>query len=287
MFTRRIFILLLTVTFIFQILTGFSHAQNPPAQKDLILATTTSTQDSGLLDALVPIFEKKTGYRVKTISVGSGQAMALGERGEADILLVHAPEAEKKFVENGFGVNRRLIMYNDFIIVGPPADPAQIKGISSATEVLKKLATTGVLFISRGDKSGTHQLEKKLWKNSGESPESQTWYQESGQGMGQTLGIASEKSAYTLTDRGTYLALKKTLNLDILVQGDKSLLNIYHVIEVNSAKWPKINAAGAKAFSDFMVSSEVQNIIKAFGSEKFGQPLFFPAAGKKEEELSY
>ncbi|MCI0525836.1 MAG: substrate-binding domain-containing protein, partial [Nitrospira sp.] len=142
-----------------------------PTQKNIILATTTSTQDSGLLDALIPIFEKNTGYTVKTISVGSGQAMALGERGEADVLLVHAPDAEKKFVENGWGVNRRLIMYNDFVLVGPPHDPAQLKGVLSSAEGLKKIATTEALFISRGDKSGTHQLEKKLWKNSGMSPE--------------------------------------------------------------------------------------------------------------------
>lgn len=285
MFRRRTFLFPLITVFIFQILIGFSSAQPYPEQRDVILATTTSIQDSGLLEVLIPVFEKKTGYRVKTISVGSGQAMVLGERGEADVLLVHAPEAEKKFVEKGFGINRRLVMYNDFILVGPPEDPAQLKGTSSALEGLKKIADTGALFISRGDNSGTHQLEKKLWKDAGISPEGHTWYQESGQGMGQTLGIASEKRAYTLTDRGTYLALKKTLNLDIMIQGDKSLLNIYHVIEVNPAKWPNVNAAGAKAFSDFIVSPEAQDLIKTFGLEKFGQPLFFPAAGKKEDEL--
>ncbi len=285
MFTRRTSLFSLITAFIFQVLMGFSLAQPYPEQRDLILATTTSTQDSGLLDVLIPVFEKKTGYRVKTISVGSGQAMALGERGEADVLLVHAPKAEKKFMENGFEVNRRLVMYNDFIFVGPPEDPARLKETSSALEGLKKIAETGALFISRGDNSGTHQLEKKLWKSSGITPEGHAWYQESGQGMGQTLGIASEKRAYTLTDRGTYLALKKTLNLDILLQGDKSLLNIYHVIEVNPVKWPKVNAAGAKAFSDFIVSPEAQDLIRTFGAEKFGQPLFFPAAGKKEEEL--
>jgi len=285
MVIRRVFPLILAVAFIFQILAGFSLAQPYPEQKDIILATTTSTQDSGLLEVLIPVFEKKTGYRVKTISVGSGQAMALGERGEADVLLVHAPEAEKKFVEKGFGIHRRLVMYNDFILVGPPDDPARLKGIPSATEGLKKIADAGALFISRGDNSGTHQLEKKLWKNCGIAPEGHTWYQESGQGMGQTLGIASEKGAYTLTDRGTYLALKKALHLDILIQGDKSLLNIYHVIEVNPVKWPKVNTAGAKAFSDFIVSPEAQDMIGTFGLEKFGQPLFFPVAGKKEEEL--
>jgi tungstate transport system substrate-binding protein len=285
MFTRRTFFFALITVFIFGILAGFSSAQFYPEQRDVILATTTSIQDSGLLEVLIPVFEKKTGYRVKTISVGSGQAMVLGERGEADVLLVHTPEAEKKFVEKGFGINRRLVMYNDFILVGPPEDPAQLKGTSSALEELKKIANMGALFISRGDNSGTHQLEKKLWKDAGISPEGHTWYQESGQGMGQTLGIASEKRAYTLTDRGTYLALKKTLNLDIMIQGDKSLLNIYHVIEVNPAKWPNVNAAGAKAFSDFIVSPEAQDLIKTFGLEKFGQPLFFPAAGKKEDEL--
>jgi tungstate transport system substrate-binding protein len=253
--------------------------------KAIILATTTSTQDSGLLDVLIPIFEKNTGYFVKTIAVGSGQAMAMGQKGEADVLLVHSPAAEKKFVAEGYGINRRLIMHNDFIIVGPPGDPAKIKGIKSASEAFKKIAASNALFLSRGDNSGTHAKEKAIWKAAGINPEGQKWYQQTGLGMGQTLNVAAEKKAYTLADRGTYLALKKNLGLDILVEGDAILLNIYHVIEVNPAKWPKVNAAGGKAFADFMVAKETQAIIKTYGVEKFGSPLFFPDAGKKVEDL--
>ena len=253
-------------------------------EKNLILATTTSTQDTGLLDVLVPAFEKQSGFMVKTIAVGSGQAMTMGQKGEADVLLVHSPDAEKKFMEDGFGTRRLLVMHNDFIIVGPAADPAKIKGTQSSAEALKKIGAGGGTFISRGDKSGTHSKELSLWKAVGVTPEGQAWYQQTGLGMGQTMNVASEKGFYTLADRGTYLALKKNLALDILVEGDKSLLNVYHVIEVNPAKWPKVNAAGAKAFADFMVSAETQKTIGTFGVEKFGSPLFFPDAGKPELE---
>jgi len=256
-----------------------------PKQKNIILATTTSTQDSGLLDVLIPIFEKQTGYFVKTIAVGSGQAMKMGEKGEADVMLVHSPDAEKKFIADGFGVNRQLIMHNDFIIVGPPSDPAKVKGVKSSAEAMKMIAKAESLFLSRGDNSGTHAKEKKLWKQAEITPVGQKWYQETGLGMGQTLNVASEKKGYTLADRGTYLALKKNLGLDILVEGDAALLNIYHVIEVNSAKWPKANAEGAQAFAAFMVSKNTQDIIKTFGVDKFGSPLFFPDAGKKVEDL--
>ncbi len=254
-------------------------------QKNLILATTTSTQDTGLLDVLIPIFEKKTGYFVKTIAVGSGQAMTMGSKGEADVLLVHSQAAEKKFMADGNGVNRRLVMHNDFIVVGPPTDPAALRGTKKAAEGLRKIAAAQALFISRGDNSGTHAKEKEIWKAAGIQPEGQKWYQQTGLGMGQTLGVTAEKKGYTLADRGTYLAMKKNLGLDILLEGDAVLLNIYHVIEVNHAKWPKVNAPGAKAFADFMVSQEVQKIIKTFGVAKFGSPLFFPDAGKKVEDL--
>ncbi len=256
-----------------------------PAQKNLILATTTSTQDSGLLDVLNPLFEKKTGYFVKTISVGSGQAMAMGQKGEADVLLVHSPDAEVKFMAGGFGVDRLLVMHNDFVVLGPSADPAAIKGAKTTPEAFKKIAAAGALFLSRGDNSGTHSKEKGVWKAAGVNPVGQKWYQETGLGMGQTLNVANEKNGYTLADRGTYLAMKKNLSLAILKEGDPILLNIYHVIGVNPAKWPKVNTAGAKAFSDFMVSSEVQGIIKTFGVDKYGSPLFFPDAGKKEDAL--
>jgi tungstate transport system substrate-binding protein len=251
-------------------------------QKTIILATTTSTQDSGLLDVLLPLFEKETGYMVKTIAVGSGQAMAMGERGEADVLLVHSPDAEKKFMDKSFGSSRRLVMHTDFIIVGPAADSAKIKGVTSAADAFKKIAETQSLFMSRGDNSGTHAKEKAVWKESGVAYAGQKWYQETGLGMGQTLGVAAEKKGYTLADRGTYLALKDKLGLAILCEGDKSLLNVYHVIAVNSAKWPKVNAAGAKAFADFIVSKEAQTVIKEFGVDRFGQPLFFPDAAKKD-----
>ena len=254
-------------------------------QKNIILATTTSTQDSGLLDVLLPIFEKKIGYFVKTIAVGSGQAMTMGQKGEADILLVHSPAAEKKFVAEGYGINRRIVMHNDFIVVGPAADPAKIKGVKPTTAVFKKIASAGSLFLSRGDNSGTHAKEKTIWKACEINPDGQKWYQQTGLGMGQTLNVASEKDGYTLTDRGTYLSMKKNLQLNILAEGDAILLNVYHVIEVNPAKWPKVNVPGAKAFADFMVSKETQEIIKTFGVDKFGAPLFFPDAGKKEEDL--
>jgi len=254
------------------------------ATKTVILATTTSTQDSGLLDVLVPLFEKESGYQVKTISVGSGQAMKMGEKGEADVLLVHSPDAEKKFMTDGFGASRRLVMHNDFIIVGPAADPAKIKG-AAAADALKRIAQSGAIFISRGDNSGTHSKEKVLWKGSAVNPEGQKWYQQTGLGMGQTLNVAAEKRGYTITDRATYLSLKKGLGLEILTEGDSKLLNIYHVIELNTGKWPKVNAQGGKAFADFMVAKKTQEIIGRFGVDKFGAPLFFPDAGRKPGEL--
>jgi tungstate transport system substrate-binding protein len=254
------------------------------APKSIILATTTSTQDSGLLDVLVPLFEKESGFQVKTISVGSGQAMKMGEKGEADVLLVHSPDAEKKFMADGFGFSRRLVMHNDYIILGPAADPAKVKG-ANAAEAMKRISQTGALFASRGDNSGTHAKEKGLWKAAGVNPEGQKWYQQTGLGMGQTLNVAAEKKGYVLTDRATYLSLKKGLGLEILVEGDGKLLNIYHVIELNASKWPKVNAQGGKAFADFMVAKKTQEIIGRFGVDKFGAPLFFPDAGKKPESL--
>jgi tungstate transport system substrate-binding protein len=277
--------ILLSIAAVLFLVSGMLPVEAAKAQKSIILATTTSTQDSGLLDVLIPVFEKKTGYFVKTIAVGSGQAMAMGQKGEADVLLVHSPAAEKKFMEEGHGIKRRIVMHNDFIVVGPPNDRAGIKGLRSALEAFQKMASAGSLFISRGDNSGTHAKERGIWKKTGTPYEGQKWYQQTGLGMGQTLNVAAEKKGYTLADRGTYLALKKNLGLDILVEGDPILLNVYHVIQVNPAKWPKVNAAGAKAFSDFMVSKKVQKIIKTFGVDKFGSPLFFPDAGKKEDTL--
>ncbi len=249
-------------------------------QKDVIFATTTSTQDTGLLDELIPVFERQSGYRVKTIAVGSGQAMAMGERGEADVLLVHSKDAEEKFVSQGYGVNRRIVMHNDFVVLGPKKDPAKIRGMRSAAAAFRKIAASGSLFISRGDRSGTHVMELKLWKKTGLNPEKEKWYQQTGLGMGQTLAVVMEKQGYTLCDRATYLSRRDTLDLAILVEGDEALLNIYHVIEVNAEKFPKVNAAGARAFADFWVAPETQKMIKDFGIRKFGAVLFFPDAVK-------
>ncbi len=252
----------------------------PPISKAVILATTTSTQDSGLLDELIPRFEKQTGYVVKTIAVGSGQAIAMGKKGEADVLLVHSPDAEKALMAEGSGVNRRIVMHNDFILLGPATDPAHLRG-KGATAAFQAIAAGHALFISRGDNSGTHAQEKKLWAAAGLKPEG-AWYQQTGLGMGQTLAVAAEKRAYTLSDRGTYLALRKKLGLEILSEGDAALLNVYHVIEVNPARHPKVNTPGARAFADFMVSKDVQTLIKEFGIGTFGSPLFFPDAGRPE-----
>jgi tungstate transport system substrate-binding protein len=250
----------------------------------VILSTTTSTQDSGLLDVLVPRFERQTGYSVKTIAVGTGQALSLAGRGEADVVLAHAPALEKKYIADGKMLNRRLVMYNDFVIIGPAADRAKIKGMTKAADAMKAIAATGSRFVSRGDNSGTHDLEKELWKLAGVEPQT-GWYIESGQGMGVTLGIADDRKAYTLTDRGTYLAFQKRVRLPILLEGDRPLLNLYSVMEVNPANGPRVNTAGGRAFADFMVSGDVQKVIRTFGVGKYGQPLFVPVAGTKEEEI--
>jgi tungstate transport system substrate-binding protein len=263
---------------------GLLATVSAQAGQAVILSTTTSTQDSGLLDVLVPLFEKKTGYTVKTISVGTGQALALSAKGEADVCLVHAPDSEKKYVADGLLVNRRLVMHNDFLMVGPAGDPAKIQGMAGAVEAMRRLAETKAIFVSRGDNSGTHQLEKKLWQEAKVEPAG-AWYLQAGQGMGATLGIASEKQGYTVTDRATFLAFKKRVQLVPLVERDRILLNIYSVLEPNPAKFPRLNAAGGKAFADFMISKETQEIIRTYGVDKFGEPLFFPDAGKREENL--
>jgi tungstate transport system substrate-binding protein len=251
----------------------------------VILATTTSTVDTGLLDDLVPVFERQTGYRVVTLSLGSGQALAVGARGEADVLLVHSPDAEAAFMQAGHGVERRLVMHNDFVLVGPASDPAGVRGAPSAGEALRRIAAAKAPFVSRGDQSGTHVLELKLWGQAGLRPEG-GWYIESGTGMGQTLQIADERNGYTLSDRGTYLALRRALHLGVLLEGDPVLRNIYHVILVNPAKNGRINAAGARAFADFLTGADGQRRIGEFGWDRFGQPLFVPDAGKREEDLA-
>ena len=247
---------------------------------ELILATTTSTQDSGLLDALIPQFEKEHDYKVKTIAVGSGEALRLAGEGEADVVLAHSPKAEEDFMAAGNGESRLVVMHNDFIIVGPVDDPAGIKGATNAGDAFKKIATAEALFLSRGDQSGTNTKELSLWTSAGIQP-SGTWYQETGQGMGATLNVASEKQGYTLSDRGTYLAQKANLDLELLVEGDKALFNQYHVIVVDPKKHSNVNAEGARAFASFITSPTVQATIAQFGVKQYGQALFISDAGKE------
>ena len=256
-----------------------------PANSSLILATTTSTQDSGLLDVLVPMFEKQSGYVVKTIAVGSGEAMKMGEEGNADVLLVHAPASEVAFMEAGSGTDRFLVMHNDFILVGPPSDPAGIKGMTSAVDAFTAIFEAGSPFITRGDDSGTHKKELALWKSAEIDPSDQPWYVETGQGMGASMTVASEKEAYILTDRATYLANQDNYQLEVLVEGDTSLLNVYHVITINQTKWPQVNYNGALAFANFMIDAATQKVISEFGVDKFGQPLFYPDADKTDADL--
>jgi tungstate transport system substrate-binding protein len=261
-------------------------APTTPANPDLILATTTSTQDSGLLDVLIPLFETETGFKVKTVAVGSGAAIKLGQDGNADVLLVHSPAAEKQFMADGWGKERSLIMHNDFIIVGPSADLAKIKGLSPV-DALKAIVAAKAVFVTRGDASGTNTKELALWKSAGVDTTKLTpdVYVNTGQGMGATLTVTSEKGAYTLTDRATYLANKDKLQLDILVEKSNSLLNVYHVITVDPAKWPKVNYDGAIAFLKFMTEPSTQDVIGKFGVDKFGQQLFIPDATKTDADV--
>ncbi|WP_326632443.1 substrate-binding domain-containing protein [Nonomuraea fuscirosea] len=260
-----------------------SAASAAPAEKSLILATTTSTQDSGLLDELLPVFTRESGWQVKTVAVGSGQAIELGRRGEADALLVHSPEAEEKFVAEGSAGARRLVMHNDFVLLGPKADPAGVRGASSA-DAMKKIADAKAVFVSRGDESGTHSKEKGLWSQAGVTPGG-SWYQSTGQGMGATLRVAGEKAGYTLSDRATYLTQRDSLELEVLSEGDPGLLNVYHVIEMTQKAGGRVRADGAEAFADWMVAPATQRLIGEFGRAKFGRPLFTPDAGKDEAKL--
>ncbi|WP_043931513.1 substrate-binding domain-containing protein [Bacillus sp. EB01] len=247
---------------------------NKDEPKELILATTTSTQDSGLLDELLPIFEEKYNAKVKTIAVGTGHALEMGKQGEADVLLTHAPASEQELVDAGDVTNYKRVMYNDFIVVGPKSDPAGVKGLPTA-DAFKKLFDSKAIFVSRGDDSGTHKKELGIWGSLGITPAGDN-YVSTGQGMGPTLQIASEKQGYTLTDRATFLAQEKNLkDVAIIVEGDKDLQNIYHVMQVNPEKNNKINSEGAKQFVEFMIADETQNTIEEFGKEEYGQSLFF------------
>jgi tungstate transport system substrate-binding protein len=256
-----------------------------PGKKFIILTTTTSTQDSGLLDVLIPKFEEQTRYRVKTIAVGTGEALAMGRRGDADVLLTHAAAKEKDLIADGSAINRQIVMHNDFLFAGPEDDPAQVHDGNSGAESVVKIAKEQARFVSRGDNSGTHIREMSLWEAAGIDPEG-AWYIETGQGMGATLLIADQKQAYLLTDRGTYLAFKKRLRLVEHVEGDPVFLNIYSVMQVNPERFENVNDDGAEAFSEFLTGEEAQEIIRKFGVEEYGQPLFFPDAGRIEEELA-
>jgi tungstate transport system substrate-binding protein len=251
----------------------------------MILATTTSTQDTGLLDTLVPMFEKETGTEVKVIAVGTGAALDMSAKGNADAVLVHAYTAEQKYVQSGDLIDGKLVMHNDFVIVGPESDPAHVKDAKTIDDAMKAIAATGP-FISRGDDSGTNKEELTLWKDASIDPKTAVNdYQESGQGMGATLNIADQKDAYTLTDRGTYLSLKSELKLQVLFEGAKNLLNIYHVYEVNPEKHSGVKIDAAKAFVAFMVRPDVQQIIGNFKKAEYGRALFIPDAGKSMDSL--
>lgn len=264
-------------------------AYSPPAlarqSRDMILATTTSTQDSGLLDSILPGFQSKSGIRVKVIAVGTGAALEMGRRGDADAVLVHAPAAERKYVESGDLVEGRLVMHNDFLLIGPAGDPAGIKGMSDPAAAMAQLARNGATFISRGDASGTEKKEIELWRTADIDPDSVSRRVETGQGMGATLLVAEQRQGYTLTDRATYLAFGKRLTLKPMVEGAPSLLNIYHVYVVNPAKHSDVKLPEARAFVAFMVAPATQARIGAFGRSRFGQPLFFPDAGKDTTSL--
>ncbi len=257
----------------------------PVAGDDVILATTTSTADTGLLDALSPLFEEETGLILKPIAVGSGAALELGERGEADVLLVHSPAAEEEYMAGGFGTERRTVMFNDFVIVGPEDDPAGIAGTADVTAAMTAIAAAEAPFVSRGDDSGTHALEKRLWTTAGVEPAG-SWYTEAGSGMGDTLRIANERRAYTVADRGTWLSLRDGLELPILLEGDPLLRNVYHVITVNPGNGPAVDTVGGAAFAAFLLEPATQAFIGEWGVDRFGQPLFVPCADAGCPELA-
>ncbi len=253
-----------------------------PIGGSMILATTTSTQDSGLLDELVPRFKALTGVEVKVIAVGSGAALEMGARGDADAVLVHSPAAEQRYVDSSDLVEGKLVMHNDFILLGPPGDPAGVKGARSLTDAMKAIALA--TFTSRGDDSGTHRKELDLWKAAGIDPKTAK-REETGQGMGATLNVASQKRAYTLSDRATYLAQRERLELEVVFEGDLNLLNVYHVYLVNPSKHSAVKAAHARAWVEFMVAADTQRAIAEFGRAKYGQSLFVPDAGKDPATL--
>jgi tungstate transport system substrate-binding protein len=254
-------------------------ATSVSAETRIRMASTTSTQNSGLFDYLLPIFEKKTGIKVDVVAVGTGASIEIGKRGDADVVFVHAKELELQAVQDGFFVNRHDVMYNDFVIIGPTNDPAKVKGIKSATDAFKKISESGSPFASRGDKSGTHTMELSLWKKTGVVPAGQKWYLEAGQGMERTQRIANEKRAYTLTDRGTWLATKDKdkLEMIIVLEGDPSLFNQYGVMAVNPEKHKHVKYKEAMEFVNWIISKEGQDVVAGF-KDKNGNALFIPNA---------
>lgn len=271
---------LLLVFVVMLLITATTSCKKTEGNKNIILATTTSTRDSGLLDYILSKFEEKYGYKVDVVAVGTGQALKLGMDGNADILLVHSKEDEEKFVRDGHGLKRFDVMYNDFVILGPKEDMANVKEEKDAAGALKKIADNKANFISRGDDSGTNKLEKKLWKINNINPSGE-WYISIGKGMSETLLMANEKKAYTISDRATYLAMKDKLELKVLLENKNDLINQYGVIAVNPNKNSKINSKGAQDFIDWILSKETQNLIGEYGKEKYGQSLFIPNANTK------
>jgi len=246
--------------------------------REIVLTSTTSTEDSGLFETLLPMFSRAyPEYRVRVIAVGSGEALRLAARGDADVVLAHSPRAEQAFMAAGHGESRRPVMYNDFVIVGPTDDPADVCGFLDAPSALACIAEHHLLFISRGDDSGTHARERELWSAAGVEPGGE-WYREAGQGMGAVLMMASERRAYTLSDRGTYLSMRDRLDLEVAVEGDPRLRNQYSVIVVRDA----LNGDGARAFADWIASDRAQAVIGEFGVERFGRPLFTPNAAPSD-----
>ena len=265
------------VAFSFCIAALFFSCTAPPQHKDVILATTTSTRDAGLLDSLLPAFEAKTGYKVSVVSVGTGQALEMARRGDAEVVLVHAPELEHALLDSGYFVRRRMVMHDDFLLVGPANDPAKIGGGRDAVAAMRAIAAARAPFVSRGDRSGTHILEQKLWRLADLTPPAPGgWYVEAGQGMAATLQMADQKQAYTISDRPTYLTWRDKLQLALLVEGDTLFYNVYHVMEVPHA------GAAAGALADFFVSPQAQALIGSFGTTRFGRTLFIPDAGKPD-----
>ncbi len=281
---KRYFVLAAVIVLAVIGLGLFISMDGSETQSVIMLATTTSTDDSGLLKELLPIFEQESGYEVQVIAVGTGQAMKIGRMGDADILMVHARELENQFVNDGYGTERYSLMYNDFVLLGPVTDPAQVKSTETIKEALQAIESNKAMFASRGDESGTHLKEESLWDEAEIDVSGTDWYKSLGQGMGETLITANEMQTYTIADRGTYLSMKHNLpNLEIVFEGDESLFNPYGIIPVNPDRFDRINHEGAKEMVEFFVREDIQEKIGEFGKDEYGQPLFFPDADTPDE----